>query len=237
MLNRTRLLASLLALSLAVGTTAACTPDAQRTERWATTENTNVKIDWDKVHEAYQKAEGPADLEKRINEIYEGEELISIHVADSDAKTQMVTGFFDKDNDGQVSEPEKIFTIQRTLTSEGQAQMQTTGYGHYAGFYSPMMTIASSMLLGSMMASMFMPTYIPVYSQPYTTSAGRRGELAAHRSGYRAANPQRFTKPSQSGRNYGGGASSGGSPSRSRGGSRFGIKSAGRRAAPVMLLA
>jgi hypothetical protein len=99
-----------------------------------------------------------------------------------------------------------------------------------------MLSIASGMLLGSMMSSMFMPAYVPVYTQPYTTSPGRRGELSAHRSGYRAANPQRFTKPSQTGRSYGGGGGTSSSPSRSRGGSRFGV----RRAcgpAPAMLSA
>jgi hypothetical protein len=83
---------------------------------------------------------------------------------------------------------------------------------------------------------MFMPSYIPVYTQPYTTSMARRGELASQRSGYRAANPQRFSKPSQTGRSYGGGAATSDGPSRSRGGSRFGVKRAGR-AAPVLLLA
>jgi hypothetical protein len=237
MINRTRMFATLLALSIAAAGTSACTPDAPRTERWATTENTNVKIDWDKVNEAYKQADGPADLEKRINEIYEGDELISISVNDADAKTQVVTGFFDKDGDGQVSDPEKIFTVQRTLTGEGQAQMQTQGYGAYSGYYSPMLSIASGMLLGSMMSSMFMPSYTPMYSRPYVTSPGRRGELSAHRSGYRAANPTRFTKPSQTGRAYGGGGSTSGAPARSRGGSRFGAKARGSAASVTLLQA
>lgn len=228
--------ASLLALSFAVAGTAACSTEQPRTERWATTENTNVKIDWDKVNEAYKKAEGPEDLEKRINEIYEGDELISISVADLDGKTQVVTGFFDKDGDGQVSEPEKIFTIQRTLTGEGQGQMQTTGYGAYAGYHSPFLSIASGMLLGSMMSSMFMPSYVPVYTQPYTTAPGRRSDLAAHRAGYRAANPERFSKPSQTGRAYGGSSSTKSAPARSRGGSRFGRRGGGGGGA-VMLIA
>lgn len=238
MINRTRMFATLLALTLAAGATA-CTSDPPRTERWATTENTNVKIDWDKVNEAYKQASGPDDLEKRINEIYEGDELISVSVQDKDAKTQVVTGFFDKDADGKVSEPEKIFTITRSLSGEGQAQMQTTGHGYYAGYTSPMLGIMSGMLLGSMMSSMFMPSYVPVYTQPYTTSAGRRGELASQRSGYRAANPDRFSKPSQTGRAYGGGGGDtrSGTPSRSRGGSRFGVRRQVGGAAPVVLTA
>jgi hypothetical protein len=227
MINRTRMLASLLALSLAVGTTA-CTADAPKTERWTTTENTTVEIDWDKVNDAYKKAEGPADLEKRINEIYTGDEVISVSVADIDDKTQVVTGFFDKNSNGQVEDAEKIFTISRALTGEGQAQVQTTGHGAYAGYASPMFGIMSGMLLGSMMSSMFMPSYSPMYRQPYVTGPGRRGELSAGRS-------DRFNKPSQTGRAYGGGTSSGSQPARSRGGSRFGGRRSG--SSPRLLLA
>jgi hypothetical protein len=228
MIHRTSLLASALALSMTVAV-AGCTADAPKTERWATTENTNVKINWDKVNEAYKAANGPEDLEKRINEIYEGDEVISIAVADQDAKAQVVTGFFDKDTNGQVGEGEKIFTVTRTLTGEGQAQLQTTGYGPFSGYASPLLGIMSGMALGSMMSAMFMPSYMPMYSQPYMTSGGRRGELMAGRSSYRAANPERFSKPSQTGRAYGGTPASSSSPARSRGGSRFG---ASRRAGP-----
>jgi hypothetical protein len=171
MITRSRILAAALAVSL-IGGTAACNLDRRREqERWATTENTNVKIDWDKVNEAYKLAEGPADLERRVNEIYEGDEIISIAVHDLDDGTQVVTGFFDHNTDGKVDEPEKIFTIQRTPTGPGEGQYQTQGYGHYAGYHSPMMGIMTGMLMGSMMSSMLMPSYRPMYTQPYTTTA------------------------------------------------------------------
>ncbi len=95
MISKTRFLAAFLSLSVLSAGVVGCSSD-EGTERWAATENTNVKIDWDKVNEAYKAAEGPEDLEKRINEIYEGDEVISVHVQDTDAKTQVVTGFFDK---------------------------------------------------------------------------------------------------------------------------------------------
>src|SRR5262245_26633122 len=96
------------ALSLSVFAVASCTSDRGH-DRWATTENTSVKIDWDKVNEAYKQAEGPADLERRVNEIYEGDEVVSIAVHDQDARTQVVTGFFDRNGNGAVDEGEKIF--------------------------------------------------------------------------------------------------------------------------------
>ena len=92
------------------------------------------------------------------------------------------------------------------------------------------------MLMGAMMSSMFMPSYAPMYRTAYVTSPSRVSSISSTRSSYRAANPARFSKPSQSGRSYGGGKSSGGT-SRSRGGSRFGIRGGGaaprRLSAPV----
>jgi hypothetical protein len=219
-MTRTRLLAAVLGLSLTVsGAATGCSSSKERPERWATTENTNVKLDWDKVNEAYKQANGPEDLERRINEIYEGSEIISVSVHDVDDKTQVVTGFFDRDKDGKPSDPEKVFTIKRDLKGT-EAQYQTQGHGpYYGGYSSPLLSIASGMLMGSMMASMFRPSYAPMYTNAYTTSAARVSQLDSQRSSYRAANPARYSKPSQTGRTYGGGKSGGGS----RGGSRFGV--------------
>jgi len=205
----------------------------ERTERWASTENTNVAIDWDKVNEAYKLADGPQDFEKRVNEIYEGSEVISISVADLDQKTQLVTGFFDKNANGAVDESEKIFAIRRELSGDSTAQYQTVGYGPYYGYHSPFFSIASGMLMGSMMSRMFTPGYVPMYQQPYTTSGARVADIHQTRSSYRAANPSQFQR-SQSGRTYnrpttttrttpGGGRSFGG-------GGKFGVATKGRAA-------
>jgi len=217
------------ALAIALLPMNAC--DNRGTERWATTENTNVPLDWDKVNEAYKQATGPEDLEKRLNEIYEGDELISVAVSDQDDKTQVVTGFFDKNKSGSVDEGEKIFTIQRTPTAEG-ANVQTTGYGPYAGYHSPMMSIVSGMLLGSMISSMWAPRYVPM---AYVTSSARMGDLHNQRTAHRAANPAKYGPTSRSGRNYGTKPST---PSRSTGrsgGGRFGLARRGRTVRPQRL--
>jgi hypothetical protein len=230
MIIKAKLLAAVLGASLIAGAgVSGCSDD--RTERWATTENTSVNIDWDKVNEAYKQANGPEDLERRINEIYEGPEVISISVQDTDDKNQVVTGFFDKDKDGKVSDAEKIFTIKRELKGT-EAQYQTHGYGAYYGYSSPMYSLGSGMLMGYMLSSMFQPHYVPLYTSAYTTSYSRVSQLDTHRSSYRAQNPARFSKPSQTGRTYGGAKSTGkfggGGIAPSRGGSRFGVARRGR---------
>ncbi|MCA9636108.1 MAG: hypothetical protein KC420_08785 [Myxococcales bacterium] len=220
------------ALAIGAGGFAACGP-AGGNDRWVTTENTNVDINWDAVKEAYLAAEGPEDLERRVNEIYEGDEIISVSVRDQDEKTQVVTGFFDKNTDGQVGEDEKIFSIQRDVVSPESAQVQMQGYGHYSYYHSPVWDIATGMMLGSMMSRAFMPSYRPLYAQPYTTSPARVSAISTQRSSYRAANPQRFAKRSSSGRSYGskgggfGGRSS--TPTRRSGGGRFGLGDRGKR--------
>lgn len=207
----------------------------QGNERWVATENTNVEIDWDALNQAYKDAEGPEDFERRVNEIYTGDEIISVSVKDLDDKTQVVTGFFDKDENGAVAEGEKVFTIQRDIVDPNKAQYAISGHGAYGYYHSPMWDIASGMLMGSMLSRMFMPGYSPMYTTPYTTSPAARGALASQRSSYRAANPGKFAK-SSSGRSYGskGGAwGSGGSRSSGggrSGGGRFGVRRpAGRK--------
>lgn len=219
-------------LLTAVSTGCTKPSSTERNERWATTENTNVAIDWDKVNEAYKLAEGPEDLERRVNEIYEGPEVISVSVADLDDKTQLVTGFFDKNANGTVEDGEKIFTIRRELADDSTARYQTVGYGPYYGYHSPFFSIASGMLMGSMMSRMFMPGYAPMYRQPYTTPSSRLSDIKQTRSSYRAANPSQFQR-SQSGRTYNKPSTTtrrtgAGGARPFRGGGKFGVPTRGR---------
>jgi hypothetical protein len=137
-----------------------------------------------------------------------------------------VTGFFDKNENGAVDDTEKVFTIRREITGEGSAQYQTSGYGHYGYYHSPFLSIASGMIIGSMLSNAFRPNYAPAYSRPYTTSVTRAGDLRAQRSSYRAANPSRFNRPkaSASGRQYNSAGRSGGSRPVRTGGTRFGVR-------------
>jgi hypothetical protein len=223
----------LAAAALSVGTLGCEGPSRERTERWATTENTTVPIDWDKINKAYEQAEGPQDFERRVNEIYEGDEIISVAVKDEDDRSQVVTGFFDKNRSGAVDEGEAIFTIRRVVTGEGEGHYQTQGYGPYGYYHSPMMGLVSGMLLGSMIAGAFSPRYVPA---TYVTSSSRRSELRSQRGAYRAQNPGRYSRPKAStstGRTYGGTRSGG----RRVGGGRFGLRRAGRAQRPPRLTA
>ncbi|WP_437676952.1 hypothetical protein [Sorangium sp. So ce131] len=238
MMTKTTLPVVLLA-ALAVATAGCDSTGGPSKERWATTENTNVELDLDKVNEAYKAAEGPEDFERRVNEIYQGSEVISVAVQDLDAKTQVVTGFFDKNGDGGVQDPEKVFTIRRDVSGEGAAQLQTTGFGPYAYYHSPVMSLASGMLLGAMVSSALRPSYMPVYTQPYTTPPNRMTDLRSHRDTYRASNPSSVnnSKASQTGRRYNNAGGSRFGSGRSGAGSRFGVRRGERSRKPERLVA
>lgn len=211
-------------MSVALAGSPAC--QSSGTDRWVTTNNTDVPIDWDAVSKAYKEAEGPADFERRVNEIYEGDEIISVSVVDKDDKSQVVTGFFDNNASGAIDEGEKVFEITRNVTGEGSGNYQVTGYGAYHGYHSPMFDVMAGMMLGSMLMGPMRPGY--AVGAPYTTSPAQRGQIASARQGYRAANPARFSK---SGRSYGSptGKSFGGrTPSRSPG-VRFGANADTRK--------
>jgi uncharacterized membrane protein YgcG len=238
---------SLIALTAGLAVVlAGCSRD-EGNDRWATTANTTVDIDWDKIQEAYRTAEGPQEFETKVNEIYTGDEVISVSVQDKDEKTQEVTGFFDRNTNGQVEADEKIFVITRGVVNEGQAQYAVQGHGHYGGYHhTSMWDIAGGMMIGSMLANAMMPGYRPVYTTPYTTSAARVGQINNYRSDYRAKNPDRFSrtpaKASGSGRSYGNTGRSWGSGGGSRsgggrvGGGRFGLDSRRRRDQRVVQL-
>lgn len=231
--------------AVAVSSTACGDPAPRGNDRWVATENSAVEIDWDAIAKAYQEAEGPEDLERRVNEIYTGDEVISIAVRDVDEKTQQVTGFFDRNTNGQEDEEEKVFSIQRNIVSDSEAQLQVQGHGHYAGYHSPLMSIASGMLMGAMLSNAFSPGYRPAYSRPYVTPPTRRSSLVSQRDAFRQQNPTKFRagKTSQSGKSYGakGGAFGGGrptaTPSRTpmrSGGGRFGLADRGSRRVLVL---
>lgn len=236
------------ALSAALVLPAAGCGDAgsRGNDRWVTTENAAVDIDWDAVSEAYKKAEGPEDFEQRVNEIYTGDEIVSVGVHDLDDSTQEVTGFFDKNTNGAIDEGEKVFTIRRKITGEGEGNYQIQGHNRYASYRSPFWDVAAGMVVGSMISRAFMPSYRPMYSQPYYTPTSRHSALTTHRNSYRNANPSKFSSSkkagtkSQSGRRYnrGGGNFNKSKTSttprprstpRPRRGGRFGLRSGGPR--------
>jgi uncharacterized membrane protein YgcG len=208
-------------------------------DRWVTTENTMIEMDWDKLMEAYRTADGPTDFEEKANEVYPGSEIIRISVQDKDARNQEVIGFIDANSDGKVQEKERVFSINRTIGDEyNRANYSVNGYGHYSHYHhTGMWDIAGGVIVGSMIANAMRPNYSPRYSRPYVTPQSRVSTLRTHRDTFRKNNPS--FKTGRSGGTWGGRSGSSSSTRRSgsssSGGSSYGIRQ--RRKTAVRLTA
>jgi len=122
-----------------------------------------------------------------------------------------------------VGEPENLGLLVQSLAQIGHEMdwIQST-----PNIYDPKLVASAGAALAD----------VPVYTQPYTTSASRTSDLRNQRSAYRAKNPSRFK--SGSGRSYGSKGGSWGSSGRSSsptrstgrsfGGGRFGNRGSRR---------
>jgi hypothetical protein len=104
------------------------------------------KINLDEVQKAFWDSKGNdlnswmAAFEKRVNEIYEGNDVIAIDATRNDNRL-IVTGYIDKDNkDGYQSGDEKLFCIEQTGEAvNNEMPYRVSGYyGHpyYEGHHS-----------------------------------------------------------------------------------------------------
>lgn len=204
-MSSAKIVASVLALAVPI---AGCgSSQSEAVEPWPETENAGgetaatSQIDFDAISKAYREASSPEEFEQRVNEIYEGDDIVSIAVEDQDDQTQLVTGFIDKNGNGTMDEGEKIFSIKRTPTGSGEeqtAQYVTTGYsyevgvGYYPYYTSPYYPLVwgTGLAVGAMAAMAWRGAAYAPYR--YATSAARVGALNSYRAGYRASHPQRF---------------------------------------------
>jgi hypothetical protein len=119
-----------LAATVALGSVTACGGPSGN-DRWVVTENTTVEIDWDAINQAYKDAEGPEDFETEGQRDLRRRRDHQRVGPDLDDKSQVVTGFFDKNEDGKVDEGEQVFTIQRDIVGPDKAQYPSPATAPY----------------------------------------------------------------------------------------------------------
>lgn len=150
-------------------------------EEWASGDSARaneLNLNVDDVQKAFKEAKGPEDFEKRVNQIYTGDEIISIYVAKAEQGKQLVTLYIDKDpKDGQVQDKEKILDLSRIVDdNKKEARLYTHGYGPYGYYtgYSPLTYMATGALM------------YWALSRPYYTPVSRYSTIRTNRSAYRS---------------------------------------------------
>ena len=145
------------------------------------------KINLDEVQKAFFDAKGNdfksrmASFEKRVNEIYEGQEVVSIDATRENNKL-VVTGYIDnKKEPGFQKDDEKLFSIEQTgeiVNNDMPYRVNDyDGRAHYVGHRS----IFDNPFIQMMVFSHMLNSWGGRYNTPYD----RMGPLASQRTAWR----------------------------------------------------
>ncbi len=155
----------------------------------STVKGEEQKINLEEVKKAFWETQGKdfngwmAALEKRINEIYEGKEVVSLDASRETGKLA-VTGYIEKnDKSGYQDGEEKLFTIEQTGdVTNNELPYRVAGHDgqpYYAGHHS----ILDSPFVQMMVLSHLMGGWGGRYYTPYPQTV----ILRDHRDGFRGS--------------------------------------------------
>ena len=157
---------------------------SSKSEQWAETSGQAGRINLEAVEEAMQKSKDVSDFEKRVNEIYQGDELVLIEVKNEANGEQLVSGYADLNDNNQVDyeEDEKLFTFRRWF-KDGSYSGEMRGYGTNGYYSHPYNSTGTDLFMTWML---FSALSRPAYAVPiYHTTIADAGSLRGYRTGYR----------------------------------------------------
>jgi hypothetical protein len=150
---------------------------------WVESDGAAGRINMDDVQQAYRDAytgDGfqVQKFEQRINEIYEGDNVVLVRV-DRDGDKALISGWEDLNRDQQVADgvDDKLFTITQDLKDGGNYTTQGHGANGYYHSVNPFGGFFTGLLIGNLLSGGF--------GGGYVTPPGRYDDLNASRSAYR----------------------------------------------------
>jgi len=155
---------------------------SSRHDQWAETSGQAGHINLEAVEEAMKKSNDVTEFEKKVNEIYQGDEMVLIEVKNEANGEQLVSGYADLNDNGQIDDSdEKLFTFRR-WSENGASRGDMQGYGvngYYHNSFSGVDFLTTWMLFSVLSRPMYA---VPFY---HTTIADVQG-LRNYRSTYRS---------------------------------------------------
>lgn len=113
-----------------------CAGRRSTTYQWAETKGRASRIDLEAVEKAMRESKDVTEFERKVNEIYEGDELVLIEVKNISSSLQDVSGYADINDNGRIDDQdEKLFTFRRKNTPDGGVDYAMIGYGPNYGYY------------------------------------------------------------------------------------------------------
>lgn len=157
---------------------------SQKDEQWAETVGKAGYINLEAVEEAMQKSKDVSEFERRVNEIYQGEELILIEVKNLENGEQIVSGYADLNDNKKIDydEDEKLFSFRRWY-EDGQPRGEMRGYGVNSYYYHPYPPGFDFLTTWLLFSALTRPTFmtIPVYH----TTISEVDAIRRYRDSYR----------------------------------------------------
>ena len=158
----------------------------------AQVEGESAKINLDEVQKAFWEAKGKdskdfdgwmQNFEKRVNEIYDGKEIVSIDATRENGKL-IVTGYIDKlKKEGFKPGDEKLFSIEQTGEAVNNEMPYTVNTGNGTPYYQGHHGLLDSPIVQYMLISHMMGGWGGRYYTPYP----RTVFLGGHRDTFRAS--------------------------------------------------
>ncbi|RKY04520.1 hypothetical protein DRP77_03610 [Candidatus Poribacteria bacterium] len=107
-----------------------------RVYQWAETRGKARAIDLEAVERAMRESKDVTEFEEKVNQIYEGDELVLIEVKNISRDLQEVSGYADVNDNGEIDPgDEKLFTFRRWNRPDGGVDYAMIGYGPNYGYY------------------------------------------------------------------------------------------------------
>ena len=150
-------------------------------EQWAETSGKAGQINLEAVEDAMKKSSDVSEFEKKVNEIYTGDEMVLVEVR-NEGREQLVSGYADLNDNLEIDSPDdKLFTFRRWYEGDNpRYEMRGHGVNSYYHHTYPMGTnLLTTYLLVSALTR-------PMYMSPvYHTTVVQRQATRQYRTNYR----------------------------------------------------
>lgn len=189
---------------LAAGSLTGCVEDQYAS--WMNTDGAAGRINMEAVKDALEKCKGVSEFEKRVNEIYEGENIVLIQCKDKGNGQKEISGWEDLDKDKKVT-PAKDDKLFSATVGEKDYKIRGAGVNsHYrhGGAYTMTDMLMFHWMMNSFHSPMYMTprsnvTIINNHRSSYRRSASYNNQRSANKGFQqraKATNPSKYASAS-----------------------------------------
>ncbi len=153
---------------------------SSRNKDWMSTDGAAGRINMGAVQKALEEAKDPSEFEKKVNEIYEGDNPVLVRIEEKGSK-KVVSGFEDLNKSGKIEDQDDDLLFSASLGGE-EYDLRGAGannYYHHRGGLS-----MTDMMFMYWIMSPSRRGYGPVY---YNTSPQRARTISRDRDRYRGS--------------------------------------------------